>query len=179
MPCLCPRSMAISKKRTGPRQVQARTSDPEFFDALPVDFEPEPRRLRQAHHAIANLGPAPENRVVQWVAACIAMRFSAERGVTERRDQMPVQMSHRMRCDQHAFLFRIMRDPQRFRKPRMPRRIELNIPYRAGVDEIADSITVPLPLTVRQRNGRRRGQALEIGWLQIPMQRLLQQEYIE
>ena len=128
-------------------------SRPEFLDALPIDFKPEPRSLGQVHHAIANLGPAAVNGVVQWVAGRIAMRFRGERGVAERRDQMAVQMAHRMRCDQHALLFRKMRDPQRFREPRMPRGIELNIADRAGVDEIADGVAVPLPLPVRQRNG--------------------------
>ena len=131
-----------------------------FSTPRPIDLQPESRRLRQAHHAIPDLGPTAIDRVVERMAARIAMQLRGERRVAERRDQMPVQMPHRMRRDQHALLFGIMRDPQQFGEPGMPRGIELHVADRAGVDEIAHRVAVPLPLAVRQRNRRRRGQAL-------------------
>ena len=151
-----PRRSPRSKHLDGisrPRKFQPQVSSPEFLDTLPIDLQPETRRLGQVHHAIADLGPAAVNRVVQRVAGRVAVRFSGERGIAERRDQMSVQMPHRMRCDQHAFLFGIVRDPQRFGESGMPRGIELHVTDRAGVDEIADGVAVPLPLAVRQRNG--------------------------
>jgi hypothetical protein len=104
---------------------------------------------------IGSFGPAAVNGVVQWMASRIAMRFSGERGVTERRDQMAAQMSHRMWCDQQVLLFGIMGDPRGFGESGMPRGIELNLALFAGVDEIADGAAVPLPLTVRQGESRR------------------------
>ena len=102
-------------------QIRPPRSRPEFLDALPIDVQPETWGFGQMHHAIPDLGPAAVNGMVQRVTSRIAMRFGGERGVTERRDQMAVQMSHRMRCDQHAFLFGIMRDAQRFGESGVPR----------------------------------------------------------
>src|SRR5271167_4359043 len=117
-----PEVRALCDESTLPGSLLATTaSRPEFLNTLPIDFQPEPRRLRQAHHATANLGPAAVNGVVDRVAGRIAMRFGGERGVAERRDQMTVQMAHRMRCDQHALLFGIVSDPQRFSESGMPR----------------------------------------------------------
>lgn len=72
------------------------------------------------YHAVFDLGAAAVDGVVQRVPGVVAMRFRGESGVTEGRDQMCVQFPHRVRGDQYAFLFRIMRNPEGFGEAGVP-----------------------------------------------------------
>src|SRR3954453_13641114 len=92
----------------------------EFLDSPPIYFKAETRRLGQMHIAVPDLGATVEDRMVQRMAARIAVRLGAPRGITERRDKVRVQMPHRMRCDQDALLFGIVGNPQRLGEPRVP-----------------------------------------------------------
>ena len=57
-----------------------------------------------------------------------------------------------MRRDHHAVLFRVVRDTKRLREAGSPRRIELDEPDRAGIDEVAYGEAVPFAFAMRQRD---------------------------